>query len=283
MRELRDELASQLSLTVTGKSHTDSVALYEQGLSSRHGLGFAGKNTLIIGPKLSGTYNFIGELFLDIELEADGPYEGTCGNCFRCGTACPTDAIVEPGFVDANRCISYLTIENRGSIARELRPRMGDWVFGCDICQEVCPYNQRPPQTPWNEFRPESGAGHYLDLRGMLAIRSHDDFHARFGHTPLRRPKRVGILRNALVVLGNQVRECVNKIDAKSSDLLGDVLEELVEFCRIEEDPMLREHASWAISQANNSFGRAALMRILDTEKDEQTHQEIEISLLSMG
>src|SRR5207248_8115106 len=117
-------------------------------------------------------------------------YQGTCGQCFRCAAACPTKAIVEAGTVDANRCISYLTIENKGGIPVELRPLLGEWVFGCDICQEVCPYNQRPPQTPWREFQPEAGAGHHLELLGLLKIKTEEQFRTRFERSPLRRPKR---------------------------------------------------------------------------------------------
>ena len=114
---------------MTAKPFIDSFPLYEQGMASRHGLGFLGKNALIITPKLNGSYSFVGELFTDLELEPDTRYEGTCGECFRCGVACPTNAIVEPTYVDSNLCISFLTIENRDEIPPHLRSRLGDWVF----------------------------------------------------------------------------------------------------------------------------------------------------------
>lgn len=252
LRELRELLSEKLSINIVGKPFTDSVALYEQGFSNRHGLGFAGKNTLIIGPKLSGSYNFVAELFVDVEIEADEKYKGTCGQCFRCGSACPTDAIVEPGSVDANLCISYLTIENKDGIPLELRKKLGNWVFGCDVCQEVCPYNSRPPLTPWSEFYPESGAGHYLYLPDLLDIASEEEFRKRFEHTPLRRPKRRGLLRNALVVLGNEL----SKVSRSGSEnkLIPDrvvlpVVQRLKRFADSEQDPMLAEHAQWALSQ----------------------------------
>jgi epoxyqueuosine reductase len=248
LRELRDLLAERLGLTVVGKPFVDSVALYEQGFSSRHGLGFAGKNTLIIGPRLSGSYHFVAELFVDVELDADEKYDGTCGSCFRCGSGCPTGAIVEPQFVDANLCISYLTIENKDGIPVELRPKLGRWVFGCDICQEVCPYNQRPPATPWEEFRPQSGAGHYLYLPDLLLIKTEEEFQSRFGHTPLRRPRRRGMLRNALVVLGNELR-CARSEQFENQELILPVVQGLELFLTGEEDPMLQEHARWALSQ----------------------------------
>jgi epoxyqueuosine reductase len=251
LRELRDSLAEKLRINIVGKAFTDSVALYEQGFAGRHGLGFAGKNTLIIGPKLSGSYHFVAELFVDVEIEADERYRGTCGNCFRCGAACPTNAIVEPGSVDANFCISYLTIENKGGIPVELRAKLGQWVFGCDICQEVCPYNQRPPETPWPEFRPESGAGHYLYLPDLLSIKDEVQFHARFGHTPLRRPKRRGLLRNGLVVLGNELSKLRSASSDRGDEMIPQVVAQLRAFIAGEEDPMLREHAEWALNQAN--------------------------------
>lgn len=250
LRELRDLLGEKFGMTVVGKPFVDSVALYEQGFSARHGLGFAGKNTLIIGPKLSGSYHFVAELFVDVELDADEKYKGTCGSCFRCGSACPTGAIVEPGSVDANLCISYLTIENKHGIPLELRPKLGKWVFGCDICQEVCPYNQRPPETPWQEFRPESGAGHHLYLPDMLLIETDEQFTRRFEHTPLRRPKRRGLLRNTLVVLGNELKR-VRSEESAGRDVILPVVQRLEQFLTREEDPMLREHAEWALNHAN--------------------------------
>jgi epoxyqueuosine reductase len=235
LRELKGRVETLIGRPLVGKAYTDDVALYEQAYANRSGLGFAGRHTLIIGPKLMGSYNFVAELFTDLELEPDEPYVGTCGECFRCGAACPTKAIVEPGTIDANRCISYLTIENKEGIPLELRPMLGDWVFGCDVCQDVCPYNQRPAVTPWTEFHPESGAGHHLDLLDLLKIKTEEEFRARFERSPLRRPKRRGLLRNALVVLGN-------KRPAEAADAIH-------RFSREETDPMLVEHAQWALQR----------------------------------
>lgn len=235
LRELKARIEEHIGRPLLGKAYTDDVALHEQGFANKYGLGFAGKNTLIIGPKLSGSYNFIAELLTDIELEPDERYAGTCGDCFRCGSACPTNAIVDARNVDARLCISYLTIENKEGIPAELRPKLGSWVFGCDVCQEVCPYNQRPPETSWPEFQPQSGIGHYLDLFDVLAIRTEEEFRARFLPTPLRRPKRRGLLRNALVVIGNQR-------PAGGEEKIGALL-------KYEEDPMLIEHANWALAQ----------------------------------
>lgn len=263
MRELRDRIAVELNCSVLGKPFIDSYPFFEQAYADRHGLGFIGKNSLLIMPELAGSYSFIGELFLDIELQADGPYVGTCGKCFRCGVDCPTQAIVEPGVVDSNRCISYLTIENRDGVPLELRQSMGDWVFGCDVCQEVCPYNQRPVKTPWVEFEPQSGAGHYIDLVDLLAIDSDELFQQRFGSTALRRPRRRGLLRNALVVLGNQFAEIVSGStrwpEVDSSELEA-VKRAVFDFAWVADDEMLREHAAWAIFRS----GDAALLSSLE-------------------
>lgn len=266
LRELKSRLEAEVGRPLLGKAYTDDVALYEQAFAARYGVGFPGKHTLIIGPKTMGTYHFLAELMTDLPLEADEPYVGTCGQCFRCGSACPTDAIIEGRSVDARKCISYLTIENKGGIPLELRPFLGDWVFGCDICQEVCPYNRKPPPTPWPEFRPESGSGHYIDLFGILAIRTEEEFRARFLPTPVRRSKRRGLSRNSLVVLGNQRPDNgISRIEAFASN---------------EEDPMLREHAAWAVSQYVTQESRQSLERMLSREIDD-TCREAMVQYLS--
>lgn len=248
LAQLKSKLESLFKITSAARGFTDSSPIYEQGLSARHGAGFAGKHTLIIGPKLSGSYNFLAELFLDIDLEKygvepDGIYKGTCGECFRCGSACPTGAIQNHGdyFVDARLCISYQTIENKGDIPLELRSKMGNWVFGCDVCQEVCPYNSKTPSTPWKEFEPQAGVGHYLDLLSLLEIKTQAEFKSLFGHTPLSRPKRKGLLRNTLICIGNELA-------SGGKDKF--VLNKLREFEANESDLLLREHCAWAISQA---------------------------------
>jgi len=144
-----------------------------------------------------------------------------------------------------------LTIENKEGIPIELREKLGSWVFGCDICQEVCPYNSRPPETPWSEFRPESGVGHYLYLPDLLDISTDEEFRKRFETTPLRRPKRRGLLRNALVVLGNELFKVSNGEQTKTvaDDVVLNVVRRLKRFADAEQDPMLVEHAQWAISR----------------------------------
>ena len=251
---LKTLLEERLGRPLLGKYFSDNVELFEPAFARSAGLGFTGKNSMIIGPQLMGSYHFIAELFTDLPLEPDEPYGGTCGKCFRCGSACPTGAIVGDGVVDARLCISYLTIENKGEIPLNLREKLGGWVFGCDICQEVCPYNQRPPVSIWNEFQPHQGVGHFLDLYDVLKISDKKEFLLKFGHTPLSRAKRKGLLRNALVVIGNQKPEDAPQI--------------LHDFAVNEPEPILREHAAWALSCYDSGHAQELFDRLYSREPD---------------
>ena len=281
LARLQEAIEEEIGRPLGSKSFSDDVALYEQAFAERHGLGFAGRHSLIIGPALSGSYFFIAELFTDLVLPADEPYRGTCGQCIRCASACPTDAIKPGSEVDANLCISYLTIENKGGIPLALRSSLGQWVFGCDVCQEVCPYNQRPLPTPWPEFEPAAGVGHHLDLIALLAIGSPAEFRLRFAHTPLLRPKRRGLLRNGLVVLGNALALAQkDSLPGRSleSAWMEDVVQALARFVQAETDVMLREHAAWALSQAKR-LGQKVLLRMQADEEDPQVHRQISLYL----
>ncbi|MBI2408679.1 MAG: tRNA epoxyqueuosine(34) reductase QueG [Gemmatimonadetes bacterium] len=182
-----------------GRSFVDSGPVLERDLARRAGLGWFGKNTLLIHPKL-GSFFFLGALFLDLELEPDAPFATDhCGACTRCLEACPTQAIVAPHVVDARRCISYLTIELKGDHTDEQAVMVGDHLFGCDICQEVCPWNvkfSRDASEPAFAPRPE------LTEPDIRSFGSMDDaaFKARYGDTPLARAKRAGMQRNAAAV-----------------------------------------------------------------------------------
>ena len=181
----------------------DHSPLLERAVAARAGLGFVGKNTCLILPR-RGSWWFLGEVLVDVELPSTSPADGErhCGACVRCLEACPTQAFPAPYVLDARRCISYLTIEHAGVIPDELRGGIGAWLFGCDVCQEVCPFQREHPPAPWPELMPEAGAGPRVDLGEVLAL---DDtsFAARFRGTPLERPGRVGLQRNALVVAAN--------------------------------------------------------------------------------
>lgn len=257
LRALKARLQKSAGVEILAKPFTDDVALYEQALAARHGLGFSGKNRMVIGPQLSGSYYFVAELFTDLDLEPDQPYQGTCGNCFRCGSSCPTSAIIENEGVDSRLCISFLTIENKEEIPLALRPQLGRWVFGCDICQTVCPYNQRPKETPWTEFKPAAGVGHHLNLLDLLLIPDQVQFHKRLLASAVRRPKRRGLIRNALVVLGNSLRH-----DATIGETMR-IESAIANFARRETDEMLVEHAIWALSQGKGKGRKSAEIPLL--------------------
>ena len=198
-RWIEDERGSP----VRGKAYVDTGPILERDLAQKAGLGWIGKNTMLINPQ-RGSFFFLGALLLDLELEPDAPFDADrCGTCTRCLDACPTGAFVEPRMLDARRCISYLTIEHRSEIARELQPLIGEWIYGCDVCQDVCPWNQRfatelgdPALAP----RPENVAPEPAGLAEL----SDEEFRARFRRSPIRRAKRAGLVRNARIVLENR-------------------------------------------------------------------------------
>lgn len=184
-----------------GRAVVDTAPLLERDFAHRAGLGWFGKNTMLIHKRL-GSFFFLGGLLLDLELQPDAPFPSAhCGTCTACLEACPTQAFVRPGELDARRCISHLTIELRSSIPQELRAPMGNWLFGCDVCQDVCPWNRKAPpgREPLFEARSEIEA---LDPIEILSL-SQEDFRKRFRGTALMRPGRAGLLRNAAIVLGN--------------------------------------------------------------------------------
>jgi epoxyqueuosine reductase len=181
-----------------GKCYVDTGPLLERDLAARAGLGWVGKNTMLLNPAL-GSWFFIGVILTTAALVHGQPLPDRCGTCRACLDACPTDAFAAPYVLDARRCISYLTIEHRGDIEPALAAKMGDWQFGCDICQDVCPWNRRAPVTRETAFRPTAA------YPGAAAVAGMDDatFQARFAGTPLTRPKARGMRRNAAIALGN--------------------------------------------------------------------------------
>jgi len=182
-----------------------------------------------------------------------------------CVEACPTGALSGDYKMDARKCISYLTIENKGVIPRELRPSLGRWVFGCDICQECCPYNARARESRWPEFSAERGAGPWLDLKEVLSIRTPGEFKARFGRTPLARPKRRGLLRNACVAAGN----------LRSDEMVGP----LGGVLREDPEPLPRLHAAWALGRFGSTEARGFLESARAAENDPDVSAEIELAL----
>jgi epoxyqueuosine reductase len=188
---------------VRGKAYVDTGPILERDLAQRAGLGWIAKNTMLVNPH-RGSFFFLGALFVDLELAPDAPFDADrCGTCTRCLDACPTDAFVAPRVLDATRCISYLTIEHRSDIAEELQPLIGGLVYGCDVCQDVCPWNHRfatelgdPALAP----RPEN---ENPDLNELAAL-TDETFRQRFKGSPIKRAKRSGLTRNAAIALANR-------------------------------------------------------------------------------
>ena len=229
MKQLVQFIEGQVGGPVKNRWYTDTGPVLERDLAQRAGIGWIGKNTCLINPK-QGSYFLLSEIFLDLELEPDAPFiTDHCGTCTRCIEACPTDCILPDRTLDATRCISYLTIELKDDIPTELRDKMGNWIFGCDICQMVC---------PWNRFAPEgdpafSDQEQHPPLTDELTL-TPQAFNQRFKRTPIQRTKRRGYLRNVAVALGNT----------------GDmhVLPVLQSALR-DEESIVREHAQWAIKK----------------------------------
>jgi epoxyqueuosine reductase len=260
---LRRELEEELGVRIKARGFTDAVPLLERSAAQHAGLGFFGRNSCLIDGQI-GSYFFIADLIVDLELEPDAPGMGTCGRCTRCMDRCPTGAIKAPGVVDARLCISYLTIENRGEIPRELRSQIRDWAFGCDVCQEVCPYNKRKAtRSRWPEFSEAAGAGPYLEIEEVLALRTDEEFGRRFGGTPLTRPGREGLLRNCCVVAGNL------KLEGAVPALIGCLRED--------PSPLVRGHAAWALGEIGGS--EEALRTAAEGEPDAWCLGEIELAL----
>ena len=190
---------------VRGKAYVDTGPILERDLAQRAGLGWIGKNTMLINPR-RGSFFFLGALLVDLDLQPDAPFEADrCGTCTRCLDACPTDAFVAPRTLDATRCISYLTIEHRSEIAPELQPLMGDLIYGCDICQDVCPWNHRfatETADPALTARPENERPDPAELAEL----TDETFRQRFKGSPIKRAKRSGLARNAAIALKNRNR-----------------------------------------------------------------------------
>lgn len=223
------------------KIYVDTGPVLEKPLAERAGVGWQGKSTMLIHTKL-GPWLLLGEIITTLELEPDAPQRDHCGSCSKCITACPTGAITAPYQLDARRCIAYLTIELKGSIPEELRPLIGDRVYGCDECLDVCPWNRFAQTTREARFfaKPEDSSLSERDpLHALLEI-SAADFKRRFARSPILRVKRRGLLRNVCVVLGN----------------IGTV-DDLPALRRAEqhEEPLVREHAAWAIGQIEKRSG----------------------------
>jgi epoxyqueuosine reductase len=255
--------------TVTGKSipnrwYTDTGPVLEKELAQRAGLGWIGKNTCLIHPKI-GSYFLLAEILLGLELEIDDPFEGDhCGSCNRCLDHCPTGCISQGRTINANQCISYLTIEHRGEIPEDMRPKLGDWLFGCDICQQVCPWNQKIALNQHEaqfSARPGVPPGSLVDELSLTP----EEFNLKYKGSPIKRTKRRGYLRNVALAIGN-------RIGSHALPALVKALED--------PEPLIRGHAAWALGRSGKSEALEVLNHAYHQEKDPTVMSEIEAAVL---
>jgi epoxyqueuosine reductase len=256
--ELVGFLRRQAGSEVCARVFVDDGPLADREAAVRAGLGFYGKNTCLLSGS-AGSYLLLGAILTDLPLDPDSPQMRDCGSCRICLDACPTGALETAYQLDARRCISYLTIELRGAIPPELRTRLGDNVFGCDICQEVCPWNHGRGPVPWPEFAAHNPSG--LDLPGLLDL-DEDGFRRQFKGSPLKRARRGGLLRNAAVALGNSGDQ--RAVPALARSLTHD------------PDPLVRSHAAWGLRRLGGAEAEAALATALQREQDDCVRREIE-------
>ena len=260
MRRLTLDLSATLGRQFAARWHVDDGQMLDRAAAARAGLGWFGKNGNILTPQL-GSWILLGQIVTDLPLPPDAPLAKTCGHCNRCIPACPTDAIVAPYVVDNRRCISYLTIEHKGAIPRGLRAAIGNWVFGCDICQDICPVNRKAQATDDANFGRRDLAN--PDLVALLQM-DEAQFRERFAGTPLMRAKWVGMRRNACVALGN----------AGAPESIPPLAQALTD-----PEPLIRQHAAWALGSIGGTDAATALRSALSTETDAAVREEIGLAL----
>ncbi|MBI4329200.1 MAG: tRNA epoxyqueuosine(34) reductase QueG [Chloroflexi bacterium] len=248
---------------VAARWYTDTGPLLDRAVAERAGVGWFGKNTNILTS--IGSWVLLAEVITDLELEPDRPLKKTCGLCRACMDACPTGAIVAPYVLDNARCISYQTIENRGAIPREIRPLMGDWVFGCDICQDVCPVNRKAQLAREYALFARDGERARPELLGLLDL-TEAEFQERYRNSAVRRTRLSGLKRNACVALGNIG-------DRRAVPSLARALRES------RESGLVRAHAAWALGRLGGAEAEAALREALATEQDEGVREETRLAL----
>lgn len=261
-------LVQRLTLRSPGlRSHrfVDHGRALDRAIAERAGLGFCGKHTQLIAPG-GGSYVLLASLVLSLELPPDRPSRRNCGSCRACLPSCPTGALVAPGVIDAPRCISYLTIEHEGPIPTQLRPLMGRWIFGCDLCQEACPINARlaPEPVPAGAATTRAGPVPFPDLVEILAL-SEDEFQDRFGLTTLGRSGRARLARNAAVALGNVGQP--QAVPALTRALGHD------------PSALVRGACAWALGVLDGQGAAAALRAALAAEPDPEAAAEIRAAL----
>jgi epoxyqueuosine reductase len=271
LQQLADWLTavSPPSTATKHRVYVDTGAILERDHAQQAGFGFTGKNSMLIHPR-RGSFFFLGELLTTLPLppdEFDATLLPTCGSCTRCLRACPTNAFPEPYVLDARRCISYLTIELKGWIPPELRPLLGNWVYGCDVCQEVCPFNRFAQPTAVSSFYPSDNARMAPPLLDLLAL-DEAAFHERFATSPIKRIKRERLVRNACVAAGNW-----------GSDTAVSALIPLLQ----DSSPLVRGHSAWALGQIGAREGGTAVAHALPHETDPEAQAEMYLVSLGIG
>lgn len=234
VEEAVKNLAAQQQVEIRTRAYVDTGPVVERVYARHAGIGWIGKNTCIINQKL-GSWLFLGVILTSLELAPDVPAADRCGSCTRCIDACPTDALLAPGKLDARRCIAYLTIEKRGEIAEELRDAIGHHVFGCDICQDACPWNNKEgnaPPTSLHEFQPKENLFH-PDLN-WLAEMDLETYRRNFRGSPIKRARFTGLKRNVAIAMGNSGnKNFIPQLERMTAD----------------PDPVIAEHARWALEK----------------------------------
>jgi epoxyqueuosine reductase len=267
MERLREALAQRLDKPIEARLLVDTARIVDRAVAARSGLGWYGKHTNLIVPG-HGSFVMLGELLVDVELEADVPLSKNCGSCAICINRCPTNAIVEPYVVHAPACISFQTIEQRGSIPVEIRHRMANWVFGCDVCQDVCPYTGAARAIFDEAFAPASMENAFPALEWLLRM-DESTFRSTYRGTAVLRTKRSGLARNAAVALGN------------SGD--GDAQLVLMWAIRNHDLGLVRGHAAWALGRLGGGKAADHLRHALNAEPDWDVRSEMEAAITAIA
>ena len=264
LKQFVEGLSARVGRQVRTRIFVDDGPMNDRAAAERAGVGWFGKNTNVI-TLTHGSWVLLGQVITDLELEPDMPLAKNCGSCVQCIVDCPTGAIVAPYVIDDIRCISFYTIELRGPIPREVRPLVGDWVFGCDICQEVCPPNRKaaPGTEPAFRQRHDFAAPELLPLLEL----TDETFRERFRNSPIKRAKRAGLQRNVCVALGNIADPIAVPALVRSLN---------------RPDPLVRLHAAWALGRIGGRGAGDALETAVATEDDPSVRAEIEMSLAEL-
>ncbi|MFZ0658947.1 MAG: tRNA epoxyqueuosine(34) reductase QueG [Candidatus Binataceae bacterium] len=247
------------------RTYVDTGPVFEREWASQAGLGWFGRNTMLLNRE-HGSYFFLAEIFTDLAIDAPAaPYRDHCGTCRRCVDLCPTGALEDGYKIEPRVCISYLTIEHRGAIALELRPKLGEWIFGCDICNDVCPWNA--PENEPKEKALKDNSDRLAALPFLPDLLALDDaaFGRRFSGSAIKRTKRRGLLRNAAIVLGNTGNR--------------DAVPALARTLENEYEPTVRAHAAWALGNLGGAAAQGALERALRRETQREVADEITLAM----